>query len=62
MNISRTRKATLLAIAMLALAGAGAFASIELSRPRPFDSVMLNGQWQCTRTAGILTVCTKKPG
>jgi hypothetical protein len=60
MNISWTRKATLLAI--LGLAGAGAFASVELTRPMPFDSVMLNGPWQCTRTAGILTVCTKKPG
>ena len=62
MNISWTRKAVLLAVAALALAGATTFASVELSRPRPFDSAMLNGQWQCTRTAGILTVCTKRPG
>lgn len=62
MNTSWTRKAILLTIATLALAGAAAFASVELTRPKPFDSVMLNGQWQCTRTAGILTVCTKKPG
>jgi hypothetical protein len=62
MNISWTRKAILLAIAVLALAGTAVFASVELTRPRPFDSVMLNGQWQCTRTAGILTVCTRKPG
>ena len=62
MNISRIRKATLLTVAVLALAGAAAFASLELTRPRPFDSAMLNGQWQCTRTAGILTVCTRKPG
>jgi hypothetical protein len=59
MTISRTRKAILVAVAALALAGA---TSVELTRPRPFDSVMLNGQWQCTRTVGILTVCTKKPG
>ena len=62
MNTSWTRKAALLAIVAMALAGAAAFASVELTRPRPFTSVMLNGQWQCTRTAGILTVCTKKPG
>jgi hypothetical protein len=62
MNTSRTRKVILLAIAMLAIAGAAMFASVELTRPRPFDSVMLNGQWQCTKTAGILTVCTRKPG
>jgi hypothetical protein len=58
---SRTRKATLLAMAMLAIAGA-AFASAGLTRPKPVDSVMLSDPWQCTRTAGILTVCTKKPG
>jgi hypothetical protein len=62
MNTSWTRKAALVAIAMLAVAGAAAFASVELTRPKPFTSVMLDGQWQCTRTAGILTVCTKKPG
>ena len=58
---SRTRRATLLAMAMLAIAGA-ALASAGLTRPKPVDSVMLSDQWQCTRTAGILTVCTKKPG
>jgi len=62
MNTSWIRKATLIATAMLALAGAAAFVSVELTRPRPVSSVMLNDQWQCTRTAGILTVCTKKPG
>jgi hypothetical protein len=61
MNTSWTRRATLLAIAVLALAGAAAYASVELARPMPFTSAMLNGQWQCTRTAGIITVCTKKP-
>ncbi len=60
MNTSWTRKATLVAIAMLALAGA-TLASVELTRPRPFTSAMLSGQWQCTRTAGIVTVCTRSP-
>jgi hypothetical protein len=58
---SQTRKAIVLTIAVLALAGA-AFVSVGLTRPKPFDSVVLSDQWQCTRTAGILTVCTKKPG
>jgi hypothetical protein len=62
MNISWIRKAALIVTAMLALAGAAAFVSVELTRPRPVSSVMLNNQWQCTKTAGILTVCTKKPG
>jgi hypothetical protein len=58
---SQTRKAILLAIALLAIAGT-AFVSAGLTQPKPFDSVVLSDQWQCTRTAGILTVCTKKPG
>ena len=62
MNTSRTRKAILLAIAMLAVAGTAAFASVGLTRSEPVASAMLSDQWYCTRTAGILTVCTKKPG
>jgi hypothetical protein len=31
-----------------------------LTGPKPFASDVLNAQWQCTRTAGIITVCTKK--
>jgi hypothetical protein len=26
------------------------------------QSAVLSDHWQCTRTAGIVTVCTKKPG
>jgi hypothetical protein len=55
-----TRKATVLAIAILALAGTAA--AVELTRPKAFASVVLSDQWRCTTTAGILTVCTKKPG
>ena len=57
---SWTRKATVLAIAILALAGTAA--AVGLTRPQPFTSVVLNDQWRCTTTAGIITVCTKKPG
>jgi hypothetical protein len=63
MNASWPRKATLLAVvAMLALAGVAAFVSVGLTQPKPFTSVMLNDQWRCTKTVGILTVCIKKPG
>ena len=57
---SWTRKASVLAIAILALAGTAA--AVELARPKPSASVVLNDPWRCTTTAGILTVCTKKPG
>ena len=57
-----TRKATVLTVAILAVAGTAAFASVGLTRSEPVASVMLSDQWQCTKTAGILTVCTKKPG
>jgi hypothetical protein len=57
-----TRKATVLTIAILAVAGTAAFASVGLTRTEPVASAMLSDHWQCIRTAGILTVCTKKPG
>ena len=57
-----TRKATVLTIAILAVAGTAAFTSVGLTRSEPVASAMLSDQWQCTKTAGILTVCTKKPG
>jgi hypothetical protein len=53
-----TRKEMVLVAAILALAGAGAFLSIKLIRPQPFASSILS-EWQCTRTAGVLTVCTR---
>ena len=55
-----TRKAAVLAVAILAVAGIAV--SVGLTQPKPFNSVVLNDQWRCTTTAGILTVCTKKPG
>jgi hypothetical protein len=57
-----TRKATVLTIAILAVAGTAAVASVGLTRSEPVASAMLSDQWRCTKTAGILTVCTKKPG
>ena len=57
-----TYKEIALVAAILMLACAAAFLSIKLTRPRPFASAVLTQQWQCTKTAGILTVCTKKPG
>jgi hypothetical protein len=45
----------------LAFASSAAFLSVKLTQPKPFESSVLT-QWQCTKTAGILTVCTKKNG
>jgi hypothetical protein len=51
-----------LVVALLALACGAACVSFGVARPEPVASAALSGPWQCTRTAGILTVCTKKPG
>jgi hypothetical protein len=59
-NFLWTRKA--LVVAILTLAAGAAYLSLGVSRPEPVASAALSGPWQCTRTAGILTVCTKKPG
>jgi hypothetical protein len=55
-----TRKAAVVAVAILALAGSAA--AVELARPKLSASVVLDDSWRCTTTAGIFTVCTKKPG
>ena len=57
-----TRKRIALTAAIVALASSAAYASISLTRSTPVESAVLSDRWQCTRTAGILTVCTKKPG
>jgi hypothetical protein len=57
-----TRKGIALIVATLVLAGSAVALSVSLTRPTPFASAVLTDQWQCTKVAGILTVCTKKPG
>jgi len=56
-----TYKEIVLAVLILVLAGTGTCLTFKLIRPKPFASPVLT-EWQCTRTAMILTVCTKKPG
>ena len=55
-----TRKALVLAVVTFACGAA--YVSFGIARPEPVASAALSGPWQCIRTAGILTVCTKKPG
>jgi hypothetical protein len=57
-----TRKEIALVATILVLASGAAYLSVSVARPRPVASAVLNGQWQCTKTAGIVTVCTKKSG
>ncbi|MDE2329480.1 MAG: hypothetical protein KGK16_01645 [Bradyrhizobium sp.] len=57
-----SRKQIALLLAILTLAPAAAYLSINLARPRPVTSAVMSDQWKCTKTAGIVTVCTKKPG
>jgi hypothetical protein len=56
-----TRRKIALVAAIVVLASGAAYASVSFGRPKPVESA-LSDQWQCTRTAGFLTVCTKKPG
>jgi|tagenome__1003787_1003787.scaffolds.fasta_scaffold20441987_1 hypothetical protein len=57
-----TRKQIALLAVILTLGPAAAYVSISLARSRPVTSVVLSDQWKCTKTAGIVTVCTKNPG
>ena len=57
-----TRRRIALVAAVVVLASGAAFASVGLARPKPIENTVLSDGWQCTRTAGFLTVCTKKPG
>jgi hypothetical protein len=45
--------------AAVALGCALALLSIPLMRPKPLSIAGLGVEWQCSKTAGILTVCTK---
>jgi hypothetical protein len=55
----RTRRQRAGTIAAVALGCALALLSIPLMRPKPLSIAGLGVEWQCSKTAGILTVCTK---
>ena len=55
-----TRKQIAALVVISTLACTVLFLAVGWTSPKPFASDVLNTQWQCTRTAGILTVCTKK--
>jgi hypothetical protein len=55
-----THKAIALGVAVVAVTCTVTFFSVGLTQPKPVASSVLSDQWQCTKTAGIVTVCTKK--
>jgi hypothetical protein len=57
-----TRKAITLGVTIVAVTCTVTFLSAGLTQPKPFVSAVLSDQWQCTKTAGIITVCIKKGG
>jgi hypothetical protein len=60
-NLWTRRQIALMAV-IVTLASGAAYLSVGLVRARPVQSAVLGDHWQCTRSAGVLTVCTKKPG
>jgi hypothetical protein len=57
-----TRKAIALGVAIVTATCTVTFLSVGWTQPKPFASAVLSDQWQCTKTAGIITVCTKNGG
>ncbi|MBR1168536.1 hypothetical protein ACNJYD_20050 [Bradyrhizobium sp. DASA03005] len=44
----------------LAIAFAVAGAALLLARPQPIESAVLGADWECTRTAFVLTSCAPR--
>jgi hypothetical protein len=57
-----TRKAMALGVAIVTLTCTATYLSVGLTQPKPFVSAILSDPWQCTKTVGFITVCTKKDG
>ncbi len=55
----RTRKQRVLMVAFVTLGGALASLSIGLLRSTPLSNAGLGVEWQCSKSALILTTCTK---
>ncbi|WP_027574499.1 hypothetical protein [Bradyrhizobium sp. WSM1743] len=57
MTISRpSLKALAVALALASVAGA----ALLLARPQPIESAVLGADWECTRTALVLTSCAPR--
>ena len=53
MTFSRLSLKALAILAVAALAGV----SVALTRPKPIDSAVLGSEWQCHKTAFVITTC-----
>jgi hypothetical protein len=51
---------SLRALAITIAAVALACAAIALARPKPIESALLGPEWQCSRTAFIVTSCAQR--
>jgi len=49
-------KALAITFAIVALAGV----AIVLAQPKPIENAMLGAEWQCSRTAFIITTCAPR--
>ena len=57
MTVSRlSLRALAITFAMVAVAGV----VVALGRPTPIESAVLGAEWQCTRTAFVLTTCSPR--
>jgi hypothetical protein len=56
---SGTRKTLALFVAMVTLVGVVAFLAISWTHPTPVANASLGAEWQCHKTAFILTICSK---
>jgi hypothetical protein len=58
MTFSRQNlRAVAIAAATVILAGV----AVGLARPRPIESAVLGAEWQCSRTAFVVTTCAPRP-
>lgn len=55
-----TRKARALVIATFTLAGA-AVLLMAMAAPKPVSVAALSSEWQCSKTAFVLTTCIQSP-
>lgn len=51
---------TLKALAIAAVLAGVAAAALLLARPQPVESAVLGAEWECTRTAFVLTTCAPR--
>jgi hypothetical protein len=56
-----SRKGLALVGAFAILACAALLLSVGSTYPEPFPYAAVSADWTCSKTAGILTVCTKAP-